>query len=428
MKEIGEHRLVREYLDTLCSQIRCREVHEEIRLELLSHIEEQADAQSGLEKNPEEAIISALAQMGDPVRLGKQLHRFHRPQTEWGVLGAAAAFAALGVLAMYAIEASHSLGRGFPVGVFLRQLLSTSAGAALAAILYFVDYRKIRGFSFWLFGLTALAAGLIALGPHKLHQFQGVIAATPFLFMIALAGIFSSWDWAQPGALLKISFLFFMPLIIYFSAPNMFLVVIYLAGFLVLAANSRAGRPPLLAVAGLGGSAAVIGFFKIVSTPYLLGRFKVLLAPEKYASGTGYQLVQAGRAIREAGPWGQGFSSSLEALPGVHSEFVFAYLVHALGWVAGLGICLLAAFFLGSLLQVARRAKDRFGSLLVTGLVALFAVQFGWNLLMIAGLVPIAGAAMPFVSFGSQSALQMAAVGVALSVYRRKDLLHQSHS
>ena len=51
-----------------------------------------------------------------------------------------------------------------------------------------------------------------------------------------------------------------------------------------------------------------------MNTPYLLARFKVLLAPEKHASGAGYQLVQTGRAIREAGPWGQGFSSSLEAL------------------------------------------------------------------------------------------------------------------
>ncbi|WP_412675016.1 permease prefix domain 1-containing protein [Aneurinibacillus aneurinilyticus] len=35
----------------------------------------------------EEAIQQAIRQMGDPILLGKQLHKVHKPKMEWGLIG-----------------------------------------------------------------------------------------------------------------------------------------------------------------------------------------------------------------------------------------------------------------------------------------------------------------------------------------------------
>ena len=59
----------------------------------------------------------------------------------------------------------------------------------------------------------------------------------------------------------------------------------------------------------------------------------------------------------------------------------------------------------------------------VAGLAALFTVDFGCNLLMTLGLVPAAGVQLPLLSHGARQVLYMAGVGLALSVFRRKDLI-----
>ncbi|NLK51128.1 MAG: FtsW/RodA/SpoVE family cell cycle protein [Syntrophomonadaceae bacterium] len=86
--------------------------------------------------------------------------------------------------------------------------------------------------------------------------------------------------------------------------------------------------------------------------------------------------------------------------------------------------CELAITSISRLARVVTRSKDEYGRLVVIGIISLFSVQFLWNMAMTLGLVPLAAFSLPFISYGgSQLIMQMAAVGLVLSVYRRKDMV-----
>lgn len=86
-----------DYIQKVCSQIKCHEIHSDIRLELQSHIHDLTDEFVQTGASQEEAVDSAIRQMGDPRVLGSQLHRAHQPRTEWSLLAAVAAFISIGI-------------------------------------------------------------------------------------------------------------------------------------------------------------------------------------------------------------------------------------------------------------------------------------------------------------------------------------------
>ena len=79
-----------EYLEAVGAEIRWRRARRPLLRELSDHIADQAAEfqTQGLEEGP--ALERAVAEMGDPAAVGRDLERLHRPQNRWGL--------ALGVL------------------------------------------------------------------------------------------------------------------------------------------------------------------------------------------------------------------------------------------------------------------------------------------------------------------------------------------
>jgi cell division protein FtsW (lipid II flippase) len=179
----------------------------------------------------------------------------------------------------------------------------------------------------------------------------------------------------------------------------------------------------LMAGAGIVAFLGGLFCFALSSRPYLYERLITFLNPYRDPQGSGYQLVQSIASMRQAGLWGQGFGAPNQVVPYVYSDFIFTYIVYALGWVVGAALLLVVAFFIIRMIQAARRVKDPYGMLVISGTASIFSVQFVWAILMTMGFVPVAGTSLPFISYGgSQFVLQMAAMGLILSIYRRKDI------
>lgn len=77
---------IRGFLDTAAEQIRWNKARKPLLDELSSHLLEQKDACMAEGMTPEEAEREALRQMGDPVVIGSELDRIHRPRPQWGLL------------------------------------------------------------------------------------------------------------------------------------------------------------------------------------------------------------------------------------------------------------------------------------------------------------------------------------------------------
>ena len=88
-----------------------------------------------------------------------------------------------------------------------------------------------------------------------------------------------------------------------------------------------------------------------------------------------------------------------------------------------MGASLIILLFMALVLRgywIALRARDRFGTLLVVGVISLFALQTFLNIAVVTGLVPCTGISLPLFSYGGTALmLQLAEMGIVLSVSRQ---------
>ena len=88
-----------------------------------------------------------------------------------------------------------------------------------------------------------------------------------------------------------------------------------------------------------------------------------------------------------------------------------------------IGACVIMLIFALLLLRgfwIALHARDRFGTLLVVGIMAHLGLQVFLNIAVVTGLVPATGISLPFFSYGGTAlALQLVEMGIVLSVSRQ---------
>ena len=77
---------IRDYLDTAAAQIRWKRARTVVVRELETHLEDQRNEFQAEGHSPEEAERLAVEEMGDPVAVGTDLDRLHRPKSQWKML------------------------------------------------------------------------------------------------------------------------------------------------------------------------------------------------------------------------------------------------------------------------------------------------------------------------------------------------------
>ena len=157
--------------------------------------------------------------------------------------------------------------------------------------------------------------------------------------------------------------------------------------------------------------------------PYRMKRIEVWFDPWSDARDAGYQMVQSLSTIGSGGIFGMGFGdgvSKYEYLPEAHTDFAFAIFSQEHGFFGVLLIFFLLAVLLIICMRIAARAKDTFGQVLSLGIIFLVLGQALANLAMVAGLLPVVGVPLPFISYGGSSLIvTMAGMGILLGIADR---------
>ena len=174
---------------------------------------------------------------------------------------------------------------------------------------------------------------------------------------------------------------------------------------------------------------AVFGYAIISnSTDYRITRILSFLDPSKYSSSGGYQILKSQMAIGSGGLNGigtfiVGSVSQLDYVPEDHTDFIFSVIGEAFGFK---GCCLVLAAYLFMLLRMlylARFTTDKFGQLIITGVMAMFFLHVFENIAMTVGLMPITGIPLPFLSYcGSNFMTNIASIALVLNVTRSRNV------
>lgn len=438
LMELKQNLKIKEYMDTVCKQIKFKEVHEDIKLELEDHILELTDEYISQNVPEDEAINKALSHMGDAVTVGKQLNNSHKAKPEWSLLILTMLFTGFGLLTMYFIETKSAL-LGSSLSLFTKTLVSNLIGICLATLLYFFDYRKIQKYSVHIYITTLLFLAFTIFTGHPVNGVGAWIRIEPFsmnfasicpyFFAVALAGILDNWHWKDIKKLLLGLILILTPIIFIMLAYSLsdaaayFMVIITLT--YVFGKNSfpKLLLPSLLLCSGIG-----VSIIFLIKEPYRMQRFLVFINPSRDPLGSGYVNMQLNKILHSASLLGQGFTLNSKIIPDIHTDFIFSYIIYTFGWAVGVTFIFLVIIYIVRLIKACRVIKNNYGKGLISGLTAIIATQFLWNILMILGLAPISGVSLPFISYGgSRLIMNMASLGLVLSIYRRKDISSASY-
>jgi len=279
--------------------------------------------------------------------------------------------------------------------------------ASLALVAVLVHGRSAGGASRW-FG-----TGSLEFQPSELAKLALVLFAAD-----VLARREGKRDWVYRASPVLITMGAFVLLIM--KQPDMgTAVVVCCAGAAVLFAAGM----PLRAMVALGAVGIVGGLGLISTASYRVARLMSFLNPSAHASTTGYQSLQ-GLIALGAGHWtGMGIGQSLASwgyLPNEYTDFIFAVIGQEAGFAGSVVIVGLFAAIGVVGTRIAWHAPTTFESLLVAGITAWLLSQAVINIGAVAGVLPVTGVPLPFVSYGGSSlVIELFACGLVANVARR---------
>jgi len=185
-------------------------------------------------------------------------------------------------------------------------------------------------------------------------------------------------------------------------------------------------RIPLWIYVG-GVALAVLAVLLVLNNPDILGenaarRIVSFKDPMADLQGDGWQTYQSLLAVGSGGWFGQGFGNSIQKhlyLPEPQNDFVFAIVCEELGFVGAFLILLLFVALVWRGFMIALHTKEKFGCLLVIGIVLQVGLQTALNIGVVTAVLPNTGIPLPFFSYGGTALLMlMAEMGIVLAVSR----------
>jgi rod shape determining protein RodA len=349
---------------------------------------------------------------------------------DWVLLGATLALCAIGIAT---IHSATYTGRN--ADLFLKQLYFVLIGITALGMSLIADYRRLADRSplLYLVAIGVLVAVLFAPARANTHRWFGVgpVLIQPSEFVKLIAALFAAKlfseskkeslglaDIAFPGLLMAVlaGLIAAQPdLGTAVCLVPLFLGVAFLAGLRLRAIAAAAVL--FVAFAGV--------YWQFIAWPHQKERVYIFLGMKEDPQGAGYQSRQSAIAVGSGGLTGRGYKdgtqSQLGYLPARHTDFIFSVLAEEMGFVGVVVVLALYLLVLWRGLETAHLARDRVGAFLVAGIMGSLSFQVIYNVAMVAGIVPVKGLPLPFMTYGGSSVLSsLLAIGLVLNVRMRR--------
>jgi cell division protein FtsW len=334
---------------------------------------------------------------------------------------------------VYSASADYSFQvYGSPSYIFMRQLRWLALGTLVMAFLAWMDYH------WW----KKLALPLMAVA-------IGALIAVLLIQDTRLGSVRSLFRGSiQPSELAKFGIVIYLSIWLHNRRDmlsNIYLALIPLGVIMGVVGGLIALQPDLSAVITIGLLGAMMFFLAggelkqflfMMGLGFLVGvvvlrsgifptgpdRMESFIAGLKDPLQYSEHVRRSLEAFMRGGWIGVGIGKSqtkLNGLPFPHTDSVFAVVGEETGLI---GACLLVILYMLLMWRgwtIARKAPDGLGMLLGGGLTFWLSIEAMINMLVMVGLLPFAGNALPFISSGGSNLLVvMASVGIIINISR----------
>lgn len=154
---------------------------------------------------------------------------------------------------------------------------------------------------------------------------------------------------------------------------------------------------------------------------YQLKRIKVLFGLLDDTKGAGYHIANAKVAIGSGGwlgkGWMDGTQSQLQFIPEKSTDFLLAVYSEEFGLIGVILLLVLYLLLISRGLSIAHVAQTRFDRLLAGSLSMIIFTYVFVNMGMVAGILPVVGVPLPFMSYGGTALVTLGvACGMLMSI------------
>ncbi len=414
------------FIEAVAAEIRWKKARPVLTEEIHTHLLDQRDAYAAQGMTEDAAQAEAVRQMGDPVALGTDLDRIHRPRPQWGLLVLALVLTAAGVFLRYSLTADMP---AISLGDRQMDLLGGLVGAGALAVGYLLDVSFLSRRAWW--ACAALAAVFLCFLPWKANSAAWMSAQMLALFPLTLALVL----WKQRGKRWR--------------------GAAVCLGWTALAAAACCLCPSVYVLVLVTMAGLVLGLFFALRDWLGLGRKKSVLLVLALGLGVLAVIVAARwehsrySLFADLGPTNQGYFAFIlrealegarwlgpaelpawaaeqgltfrQVVPEMDSDALLVNLICTWGWLPFLALVgVFLAFFLW-LLWKTLRLRQTLGRAVCLAAVTTLAVQALASLTLTLG-VPVLAGGFPLVVSNINTVLDLFLIGLALSALRNGSL------
>jgi rod shape determining protein RodA len=205
--------------------------------------------------------------------------------------------------------------------------------------------------------------------------------------------------------MLKLAGLVLIPAILVYKEPDLGTALTYIAvlagGVFIAGLHWK-----YIAIAVVAATLVILLSFRYLED-YQRARLTSFLDSDQDPQGAGYQVSQSRTAIGNGGMFGKGVTKGTQAqlhfLPVPYKDFIFSAFAEEHGFVGVIVVLALYFVMIMRIVQNAQTAPERAGMYICMGVAALLLSHILINVGMVAGLMPVTGIPLPFMSAGGSS-------------------------
>ena len=399
----------KEYLEILAEQIRYKKALPMIEKELEDHMEDQKKDFLASGMTEKEAEAAAVMEMGDPVAVGVDMDRIHRPKMVWGLILLTGALYLAGMIFRYLLYDRSGLG----IYIANSWVYYVLAFVVMIGVCY-VDYSRIgekaRELTVGLFlilmagiwfGGTVVngSVGWISVGGMMILNVRVLV----YLFLPLYGAILYRYRGQGYEVIWKAAAWMLPAVVVVFYANSLMLALLLCVFSMVIF---------LLLYAGMVWKFGAL---------YQKERLQMLLPPY------GEEISAVMEPLRSAAANSHMVGSSAQAMKGLEMygdrDFLFTYILSFCGILTAVLFISLIAVLLFYLLKHTRRQRNQAGRIMGLGCTVVLVGRLVIYLLGNLGLQPYGDGYCPFLSTGGSSAVVTGILlGLLFSIYRYQNI------